>query len=188
MGKRGPKPRRLKSLDEPLAPGEFEPIRRLAFVKAYIANGGKGGEAAVTAGYSEASAHVQASKLLKEPDVNRAIAERIQVSLGAEVDDKGECLIQEAKYIGLLDPARAFDDRGQLLPIRQMPEEVRRAIAGFDVDPKTGVTKIKFWDKKGGLEFTAKMKRLLADRIEHDVTGNYAEILRAAEARAAKRE
>lgn len=68
-------------------------------------------------------------------------------------------MIQEAARIGLLDPARLFDEKGNLLPINDIPAEVRAAIASIEVgeveidgEVTTRVKKIKLWDKNSALE------------------------------------
>ena len=55
--------------------------------------------------------------------------------------------LAELAYAMFLDPADCFDDFGRPLAIRAMPEHVRRAIAAYEVDPVSFVTKIKFVDK-----------------------------------------
>jgi len=65
--------------------------------------------------------------------------------------------LAELSYAIFLDPADCFDDFGRPLSIRVMPEHVRRAIAGYEVDPISFVTKIKFVDKRGAIMDYSKL-------------------------------
>lgn len=53
------------------------------FVLAYVANGGKRQAAAKAAGYAQASAHVEANRLLQKPDIIQAVVRAAQMALGA---------------------------------------------------------------------------------------------------------
>lgn len=57
----------------------------LAFVDAYVMNGGKQKAAAIAAGYAASSAHVTGSRLMRNPAVIRAIFERTTLQLGASL-------------------------------------------------------------------------------------------------------
>lgn len=95
---------------------------------------------------------------------------------------RGEWFIQsilsELRAIGMVDLRRAYDEKGNLLPISQMPADVARVIAGFEVDDITigkgddaqtiGQTKkIKLWDKLRALELLGKNLRMFVDQVEH---------------------
>jgi phage terminase small subunit len=54
-----------------------------AFCDEYVANGGKGTAAAKAAGYAEASAHVEANRLLKNPLILQEIYKRTAIAIGA---------------------------------------------------------------------------------------------------------
>jgi len=54
-----------------------------AFCDEYVANGGKGTAAAKAAGYAEASAHVEANRLLKNPLILQEIYQRTVLAIGA---------------------------------------------------------------------------------------------------------
>jgi len=54
-----------------------------AFVDAYVANGGRGTQAARDAGYADKSAHVEANRLLKNPLILQEIYRRTVMELGA---------------------------------------------------------------------------------------------------------
>ena len=54
-----------------------------AFIDAYVANGGRGTQAAKDAGYAEKSAHVEAHRLLKNPLILQEVYRRTVMELGA---------------------------------------------------------------------------------------------------------
>lgn len=58
---------------------------------------------------------------------------------------------------GRLDPAEMFDDLNHVKSIRDLPEHVRRAIAGFEVDPVSFVTKVKFVDKLNAIRLYSQL-------------------------------
>jgi hypothetical protein len=65
--------------------------------------------------------------------------------------------LEELAYAATLDPADCFDEYGMALPIRAMPEHVRRAIAGYEVDPVSFVTRIRFIDKLAAIMDYSKL-------------------------------
>lgn len=65
--------------------------------------------------------------------------------------------LKELSYAIVLDPAECFDEHGMPLLILQMPERARRAIAGYEEDPLSFVTKIKFVDKRGAIMDYSKL-------------------------------
>lgn len=77
--------------------------KQQAFIHAYIANGGNGAQAALTAGYAERSARVTACELLK--------MEKIQKRLNPAQEEQKERLALDADWIvsKLMDEAKADD-------------------------------------------------------------------------------
>ena len=83
-------------------------------------------------------------------------------------------VLTELARLATVDIAQAFDDNGNLLDIQDIPEDVRRAISGVEVEVLTewkdgkknpiGYTKkLKFWDKNKSLETIARHLRMLVD-------------------------
>ncbi len=68
--------------------------------------------------------------------------------------------LKELENAVLLNPKECFDENGQPLSIRAMPDHVTRAIAGYEIDAEKFVTKVKFVDK---LAATALYTKLLGD-------------------------
>lgn len=133
-------------------------------------------QAAIRAGYSEKTAASQASDLLRNPKVAEAIRvaqdKRLQ-----RIEITADRVLQELALVAFADIGRAFGKDGGLLPLLDMPEEVRRALAGVEVDElfegrgderqQVGVTrKIKMNDKLRGLEMLGKHLRLFTESVE----------------------
>lgn len=88
-----------------------------------------------------------------------------------------ERVLQEYACLVSLDISTAFDENGQLLPIHQIPEVTRRAIAGIEVaalnidnDGMGSVGKLhklKFYDKRAALADVAKHLGMFIDKVEH---------------------
>lgn len=149
--------------------------RQRLFVAAYVADP-NGKQAAIKAGYSAAGAEVTASKLLRVPKVKAAVDAALGRTEKAAEVERSE-ILRELKRIALADIGGAFDSEGRLLPIHQMPEEIRRTISGVEVDQlfdgegpdkyQAGDTvKVKFWDKPKSLELLGKHLKLWTDKLD----------------------
>lgn len=144
-----------------------------------------GKRAAIAAGYSEDCAEVTASKLLRQAKVQREV-QRLVEACTARALITADRVVQELGRIALADPLAAFDDEGNLKPMKDIPEDLRRAIAGVEVDElwegrgndreQVGVTrKVKFWSKTSALETLAGILKMLHKHVE--VTGKNGEPL-----------
>lgn len=92
-------------------------------------------------------------------------------------------LIDELKAIGLVDVAGAFNADGTLKAIQEIPENVRRSIAGIEVQetfedlPAGGkkwtgyLKKVKMTDKLKAIELIGKKLSMFVDKIQVDVSG-----------------
>jgi phage terminase small subunit len=146
-------------------------------------------QAAIRAGYAPKSAHVNGPRLLKRADVQARLQElraRREERLEVRADD----VVRELFRLAMCDIGKAFDADGNLLPLHQMPEDVRRAIAGVEVSTRftddgqvATVTKVKWWDKTRGLEMLGKHLKMFVDRHEHEVGATLAKLLEEAGAK-----
>lgn len=152
-----------------------------AFVAEYLVDG-NGVQAARRAGYKgtdEVLASV-AHENLRKPQIAKAVAEaqaRRQQRLDLQADD----ILRELLRLARTDIGQAYDEKGRLKPIHEMPEDVRRAISGvkvFEEFEGTGkdrvqigeVREVKFWDKVKGLELLGKHLKLFTEKVEHSGT------------------
>ena len=108
------------------------------------------------------TAEVLSSRLMHRPAARKYLQERIKErreSLGAEAEES----MRECRRIALADVGEAFNDDGSLKSIKDIPEDLRRAIAGFEVLEVwegTGkdrefvgeLKKVKFWSKNKEIE------------------------------------
>lgn len=132
-------------------------------------------QAAITAGYAEASARVQGSRLLIQDNITRRLNElKEKRSERAAID--ANTVILELLNIARVDIAQIYDEKGKLKPIHEIPENVRRAISGIetveniDDGELIGETKkIRFWDKNRALELLGKHLELFTDKIRHEM-------------------
>lgn len=134
-------------------------------------------QAAIRAGYSARTAAAIGSENLKKPEIARAIQARQAKRIG-KLDLTAETILGELLRIAKVDVREAYDDDGNLKPLSEIPEDVRRAVAGIEVDDRWEgkgedatrytVKKLKFWDKNRALELLAKNLGLLVERQQHE--------------------
>jgi len=125
-------------------------------------------QAAIRAGYSRRTAASQGQRLLKSAAVGNAIAQA-QARLLKKADVSVENVMKEIANIAFLDPGQLVDERGALLPINQMPEEVRRGLTRLEIkelfDYDRGKTHI---GRRYKLGFTGKIEALaILERYLH---------------------
>ena len=141
--------------------------RKKLFAKEVVRNGGNGTKAAIAVGYSPHTAHVAASRLLSEVNVNAAVQAGRARQLEA-ADINLERTRRELARIAYFDPASLFDAKGKRIPIHELDPDTRAAIASLDHEQitvgkgKTAKTighteKIRIWDKGGALDKLVKM-------------------------------
>lgn len=136
------------------------------------------GQAALRAGYKNGK---MGSDLLADPRV----ADAVNIELEKHRKDMTvsvQRVIKELARIGYTDIRDLFDDNGRLLPVKQLPEDVARAVSSIKVvtnripgtDPVEveHTVEVKFWDKKGGLELLGRYLKMYTDKLE--LTGNVA--------------
>lgn len=150
--------------------------KQLMFVLEYLIDF-NGTQAAIRAGYKPSTAADMACQNLNHPLLKKMIAERMKPR-EAQLRATAERVLQEIESFSLLDVSRAYGPDGRLLPLAEMPEDVRRAIAGVETEEtvrqladgeavKVVVRKVKFWDKPRGLEMLGKHLKLFVEVHEH---------------------
>ena len=156
------------------------------FVQEYLVDL-NGKQAAMRAGYSERSAEVTASKLLRNPKVQEVVA-AAQTARAERVEVKADDVLRELLLIARTDIGDAFSETGALLPLKEMPAHLRRAISSIEVEQLTvegeaigTVAKVKLWDKPKSLELLGKHLRLFVDKVEAVVQHSHEDALGALE-------
>lgn len=125
------------------------------FAKTYLTNKNNGTKAAIAAGYSEKSAHVTASRLLRNPKVQALIAETTESILDS-LDISTERILKERARLAFFDARKLFDKDGRRIPIHMLDADTAAAIAAFDIGD-TGV-KIRLADKNASLTALERYK------------------------------
>jgi len=165
--------------------------RRTRFVKEYLIDQ-NATRAAIAAGYSEKTAKAQGSRLLTDVDLQAEI-EAANNKVNAKLDLTIERVKQEIARLAFYDPAAFWNENGTAKPIHEIPEDARRAIAGFETaelfegnGEDRGlagyVKKFKLADKTRAIELAARHLKMLTDKVE--VTGAEALVARLQAARA----
>lgn len=89
-------------------------------------------QAAIRAGYSEKTAKSQGQRLLTKVDIQEEI-QRSRDARSHRTEITQDRVLLEYARIAFFDPAKLFGDDGRPLPLTQIDENTRRAIAGLDV-------------------------------------------------------
>ena len=150
--------------------------KQAIFVKEYLIDK-NASRAALAAGYSAKTAPSIGAENLMKPQIKEAIDSALKAQ-AKRLDISADRVLLEITRLALADISRAYDDKGELLPIQQIPEDLRRAIASTETEEiyegfgKERVNvgqlrKIKWHDKPRSLEMLAKHFKLLTDKVEH---------------------
>lgn len=152
---------------EPVTDGlELNPLQK-RFIAEYLVDF-NATKAATRAGYSEATARQQGSRLLTNPVIFEAVQRELRALIAMPLSD-ADRVIQEAARISYFDLRRAFDVSGKLLNIQDLPDDVAAALESIEFDENGRVKKVKTHDKLGGLTLMAKIHQLLTHR--HEIVG-----------------
>ena len=140
--------------------GKLTPKQRM-FVSEYLVDL-NATQAAIRAGYSSRNADKIGSELLGKTRVSSAIQEQMNARAERTLVT-ADRVIKEYARVAFFDPKKIFDESGRPLPVCEMDEDTRRAVAGLDVvvigNTDTGVgevQKIKITNKLGALEALGK--------------------------------
>jgi phage terminase small subunit len=152
--------------------------RQARFVAEYLIDL-KAGPAAIRAGYSAKTAETCGPRLLRNAQVTRAVEEGM-AKRRSRMELSADRVLLELMRVAMSDLSQAYDKDGRLLPVQDMPEDCRRAIAGIKVFEefdgygedrvKVGeVREVKFWDKPRSLELLGKHLGTFTERVELSV-------------------
>jgi hypothetical protein len=104
--------------------------RQMRFIHEYTKDF-NGTKAAIRAGYSRLTADSQASRLLKKPKVRREIDANVE-RLALAGDVKPGDVLRELVAMANTDIRLAFDAEGRLLPLHELPADIRRMISSVE--------------------------------------------------------
>lgn len=130
------------------------------FVKEYLIDL-NATQAAIRAGYSEATADQISHQLLKKT----IVADEVQKAMDKRTERtklNADYVLNRLVEIDQLDIADILTDDGKVQPIKEWPEAWRKSISGVDVqevlagDIETFIKKIKWPDKLKNLELLGK--------------------------------
>lgn len=157
--------------------------RMRAFVREYLGEAKlNASEAARRAGYT-GEVKVRASQLLDHPwvkaEIEKGMRERAE-----KTGITAERVVEELRRIAMADPLDAFDENGELRPLKEVPEDLRRTISSIDTETKvseegvtTVVRKIRFWPKDKTLELLGRHLAMFQDKSKVELTGKDGESL-----------
>jgi phage terminase small subunit len=138
-------------------------------------------QAAIRAGYGEKTARSVGAENLTKPDIQAEVS-RLMADRSKRVEVTADTVLAELLKLAMTDIGQAFREDGSLKAIHEMPEDIRRAIAGVDVfeefdgrgseREQIGWTKkIRFWDKTKALEMLGRHLKMFTDKLEHAIPG-----------------
>ena len=159
----------IKRLDAPAQPN----ARQMRFAYEYSKDH-NGTKAAIRAGYGEAGAGVEASRILKIPSV-QALIEQHEADARAASGITRERILKQYARLAFTDPKKFYDKDGNLKAIIDLDDDTAASLTGLEVEEDRDLfgrvvsktKKIKFSDSKGALDSLARMEGLnLPDKVE----------------------
>jgi phage terminase small subunit len=147
------------------------------FVAEYLIDR-NGTRAATAAGYSKKSAHVTASRLLRNPKVIGMIEAETSKRLD-RLEITADRILQEAAKLAFFDPRNLFNQDGTPKHITELDANTAACVAGLEVEElyegrgearaKVGIVhRIKLVDKRASVELLGRNHKLWTDRMELD--------------------
>jgi hypothetical protein len=149
--------------------------RRQVFVDAYVKTG-VGADAIRAINPLLKRPDVAASKMLANPEVKAAIAEK-QAQAIARAGAREVRVIEELCHLAFFDPGELQDENGHYLPLNQLRPEVRRALQSIDVEDKFEGTgdarrvvsrrhRYKGSTKEGALKILLQYMKALPEQVQ----------------------
>lgn len=115
-------------------------------------------QAAIRAGYSANTAGQIAEQNLKKLQVKKKIA-KLQAEIAKRTEITADMVVRELAAIGFADVRECFDQHGNILNPKRLPDSIAKVVAGIDVievKKDVKVKKLKLWNKVAALESLAK--------------------------------
>lgn len=104
--------------------------------------------------------------------------ERYETAIELRGEFLSDLVIRQLRDLVSMDISEAYDETGKLLPIRQMPEAIRRVIIAIEtqesLDGGTTMKRVRFADSTKAVELLGKYRKMFTDKVEHsgDVSVN----------------
>ena len=128
-------------------------MRLVRFVDEYMVDvDGNGKAAALRAGYSKSVANHGVLRLLSNPGVIALIEER-RAALAKKLEITQERILREYARVAFADPGELFGKEGELIQVKQLPEDIRRAVHQVEV--------LEEQDRNGKVEIKGAGKAVL---------------------------
>lgn len=145
--------------------------RRLAFVEAYLSNGGNATQAAIDAGYSPHSAERQGIRMTRDVRV-AALLDKRRTEVFDNLKITTERILLERARLAFFDPRKLLDKDGNPIPLHLLDDDTAAVIAGMDVvetGGKDGVSvfkKYRLADKNASLTSLEKQRGMYREDNE----------------------
>lgn len=148
-------------------------------------------KAAVAAGYSPKTAYSQGQRLLKNVEVQEAVKIQLDAQ-AARTMMTADRMLHEVYRIATVDVGEALGDNGELRPMKEIPQDLRRAISSIEVEEiwemegegrnrhkvQIGnLKKVRFWSKDKSLELVLKHLGELIERHKHTIENPLEDII-----------
>lgn len=165
--------------------------KQLRFVEEYLVDL-NATQAAIRSGYSPKTADQQASRLLANVKVSKAIEQR-QAKRNKRLELTQDRVLLELTRVAFFDPRALFDEHGRPRTVEELDDDTAAVIAGLDIAMERDgedddgkpvympVRKYKLSDKMRALELCMRHMGLLNDKLKVDGTLTLAQLLEAAE-------
>ncbi|HEY6925147.1 MAG TPA: terminase small subunit [Steroidobacteraceae bacterium] len=148
------------------------------FVDAYVELG-VGTKAIRKIGFEGKRPDVAASKLLARPNIRAAIAERDELA-AVNAGITRTLILTQLRHIATFDHRDLYDEKGNPLPVSQLPEEVAAGLASSEVEElfegrgesreRVGrLHKYRSWSKPEALRLLAQIRKMPVER--HELAG-----------------
>lgn len=150
------------------------------FCLEYIKSGNGSGayrKAYDASGMTDEAVNVEASRLLDNPKIILRLDDLRDKAEAKSLVTVGK-ILRELHTLATVDIRQAFDEQGNLKAIKDLPEDVARAIASIESfeeysgrgdkrDPVGYTRKIRMVDKIRALELCGKHLKMFTDKVEH---------------------
>lgn len=155
------KPKKAKPRPKAGHPAGSAEHRIKLFVEALLSNGENVTQAAVSAGFSPKSAASQGSRLLKNAKVRQVLDSR-RAETAAKYELTTDMIVRSIVQELTFDPAKLYDEAGNLKKITELDEDVRMALQSVEFEQQGSpqapvyVRKVKWAMRQGAREQAMK--------------------------------